>query len=309
MQYKQPLTLIKLQDESIVVVKKLNQLSLAAKVFSILFLAFTLNVNIAFSQSTEIGVMIGTTTYKGELHNSLFNPDFAKLAVGVLYRKNMNNHWAHRFGLNYGTVVADDASSNDEYMQRRNLNFRSSIWDLHYYLEFNFFKYQIANRNTRFTPFLFIGLNGYLFNPQGELNGEWYDLQPLGTEGQGTSAYPDREPYKRLQVAIPFGGGFKFKLTKRFGMTVEAGPRRLFTDYFDDVSTTYANKDILLQDNGELAVLLSDKSLDGQAIGNDDRQRGNESDRDWYMFTGITLNYTISKKYNDNCTPFKGKLR
>ncbi|MBK8415747.1 MAG: hypothetical protein IPL22_15355 [Bacteroidetes bacterium] len=134
-------------------------------------------------------------------------------------------------------------------------------------------------------------------------------MQPLGTEGQGTTAYPDREKYKRLKVAIPFGGGFKFKLSRRFGMTVEAGARRLFTDYFDDVSSTYADKDILLAENGELAVIFSDRSIDGQALTNTNRQRGNASDRDWYMFTGITINYSLSKKYNDNCTPFRGKLR
>jgi len=263
----------------------------------------------AISQSTEIGIMLGTSTYKGELSNSLFNPRFVKPAVGILYRKNINNHWAHRFGLNYGTFLADDALSDDEYQVRRNLSFRSRIWDLHYYLEFNFFPYQIANPKTRFSPFVFVGVNGYLFNPQAELNGEWYDLQPLGTEGQGTNAYPDRDKYKRLQFAIPFGGGVKFKVSNRLGFTLEAAARRTYTDYLDDVSTTYAEKDVLLAENGEIAVLLSDRSTDGQAIGNTNRQRGNASDRDWYMFTGITINYVLTKKYNDNCTPFKGKLR
>ena len=122
--------------------------------------------------------------------------------------------------------------------------------------EFNFLPYQIANNRTKFAPFIFGGLSVYRFNPQAELGDDWYNLQPLGTEGQGTTAYPDREKYKRLKVAIPFGGGFKFKLSRRFGMTVEAGARRLFTDYFDDVSTTYADKDILLAENGELSVIL-----------------------------------------------------
>jgi len=221
----------------------------------------------------------------------------------------MNNHWAHRLGLNYGTVIADDAASDQDYQKRRNLSFKSSIWDLHYYLEFNFFPYQLADPNSRFTPFIFGGINGYLFNPKAELNGEWYNLQSLGTEGQGTSAFPDRNPYKRLQFAIPFGGGVKFKVSRRIGFTLEAGARRLYTDYLDDVSTTYADKDVILAENGEIAAILSDRSVDGQAIGNTNRQRGNASDRDWYMFTGITINYAISKKYNDNCTPFKGKLR
>lgn len=270
-------------------------------------LLFTTGV--VHAQSSEMGIFLGTATYKGEISNSLVNTKSLKPAVGILYRRNLNSHWAYRIGITYGTPNASDADSDDPYQQRRNLSFRSRTFDGHFLWEFNFLPYQIANNRTRFAPFIFGGLSVYRFNPQAELGDDWYNLQPLGTEGQGTTAYPDREKYKRLKVAIPFGGGFKFKLSRRFGMTVEAGARRLFTDYFDDVSTTYADKDILLAENGELSVILSDRSIDGQALNNTNRQRGNASDRDWYMFTGITINYSLSKKYNDNCTPFRGKLR
>ncbi|MBL0342407.1 MAG: outer membrane beta-barrel protein [Bacteroidetes bacterium] len=261
------------------------------------------------AQSTEFGLFLGTTTYKGELNNSLFNTRLIQPAVGLLYRKNFNNHWAYRVGFNFGSISGDDALANDSYQNNRNLSFRSRLWDAHLLAEFNFFPYQLANPKTRFSPFIFAGISVYHFNPQAENGGEWYDLQPLGTEGQGTSAYPDRNKYKRLAVGIPFGGGFKIKFTRRFGMTIEAGARRIYTDYLDDVSTTYAEKNVLLAQNGELAVLFSDRSIDGQALLNDNRQRGNASDKDWFMFTGITINYTLSSKYGDNCTPFRGKLR
>jgi hypothetical protein len=260
-------------------------------------------------QSTEIGIFLGGASYKGEINPSLFTGRLLKPAVGALYRKNFNNHWAYRLGVNYGTVAGDDALSEDEYQQRRNLSFRTHILEGHLNFEFNFFKYQIANPQTRFTPFVFAGLAFYRFNPQAQLGDEWYDLQPLGTEGQGTSAYPDREKYRRFQFALPIGGGIKFRLARRFGMTVEAGARKAYTDYLDDVSTTYADKTVLLTENGEAAMLLSDRSTDGQALNNTDRQRGNASDNDWYLFGGVTFNFVLSRKYGDNCTPFKGKLR
>ena len=272
----------------------------------ILFCVFPAFVS---SQSTEIGLFLGTATYKGEISKSLFNPHFIKPAIGILYRRNFNNHWAYRLGLTYGSMIADDAVANDEYQNRRNLSFRSRTWDGHFLFEFNFLPYQIGNPDSRFTPFVFGGIAVYYFNPQAELNGDWYNLQPLGTEGQGTSKYPDRDKYNRIQVALPFGGGFKFKLSKRFGMTVEAGVRKLYTDYFDDVSTTYADPAVLAAQNGQLSVALGDRSTDGQALDNTDRQRGNASDDDWYMFTGFTINYALSKKHYDNCTPFKMKLR
>ena len=265
---------------------------------------------VSLAQSSEAGLFLGVATYKGELQNHLFSTKFIKPAVGILYRRNLNSHWGYRLGITYGAVTADDAESDDDYQVRRNLSFRSRILDFHGVFEFNFFSYQLASdRSAKWTPFLFGGLSIYHFNPQAELDGEWYDLQPLGTEGQGTDAYPSREKYKRTQVALPFGGGFKFRFTRRFGMTVEAGARRLYTDYLDDVSTTYADKDVLLSNYGETSVILSDRSIDGQAANNTDRQRGNASDNDWYMFAGISLNFTLSSKYSDNCTPFRQKLR
>jgi hypothetical protein len=277
--------------------------------FCAVFLIGILSVNQSFAQSYEMGVLGGVATYKGELSPSLFDYQLANPALGFLIRKNFNNHWAQRLALNFGTIEGSDAISTDGFKQNRNLSFRSRILDIHYLFEFNFFPYQIANPETFFTPFVFAGINVFSFNPQAELGGKWYDLQPLGTEGQGTSAYPDRKKYSLVQVGIPFGGGFKFKFSRRFGVTLELGARRLYTDYLDDVSTTYADKTVLSASNGELSAILSDRSAEGQTIGNTNRQRGNASDNDWYMFTGITFNYTLSKKYSDNCRPFKGKLR
>lgn len=278
-------------------------------VLVILITIFCFKVGPCLAQSKEVGIFLGVATYKGDLQNSLFDYGQSKPAIGVLFRHSFNNHWSQRLALNYGTINAADSESGDDFNNRRNLSFRSRIWDLHYLFEFNFFPYQIANPETFFTPFIYAGLNLYKFNPQASLGGEWYDLQPLGTEGQGTSLYPDRKKYNRLQLGIPFGGGVKFKFSKRFGVTIEAGARRLYTDYLDDVSTTYADKTVLINENGSLSAVLSDRSLDGQSLDNTNRQRGNASDNDWYMFTGFSLNYTLSKKYTDNCRPFKGKLR
>lgn len=276
----------------------------------IVLLGFYMNLGErASAQSYEVGIFGGVSTYKGELQQSLFDYRQSKPAVGVLIRKNLNNHWAQRIALNFGTIAASDSKSDEGFKKNRNLSFRSRVLDIHYLIEFNFFPYQIANPATFFTPFVFAGINVFQFNPQAEFKGEWYDLQPLGTEGQGTSSYPDRKKYNRVQVAIPIGGGLKFKISRRFGATIEAGARRTYTDYLDDVSTTYADKSVLLAANGELSAFLSDRSLDGQSVDNTNRQRGNASDNDWYMFTGISLNYTLSKKYSDNCKPFRGKLR
>jgi hypothetical protein len=39
-------------------------------------------------------------------------------------------------------------------------------------------------------------------------------------------------------MAIPFGGGIKFRISDRVVLAYEIGMRKLFTDYLDDVSNT-----------------------------------------------------------------------
>jgi hypothetical protein len=261
----------------------------------------------SFSQSSEVGIMLGISSYKGDLSSSLFNLKFFNLAVGGHYRHCYNNNWSLKLGINYGTISANDAASSDPYQLYRNLSFKSHVLEAEGQFEFNFFPFQTANPATAGTPYIFAGLAVYKFNPKALLGDTWYDLQPLGTEGQGTGAY-NRGKYKRIAVSLPFGGGFKFRLNYRFGIGIEAGARRTFTDYLDDVSTTYPEKNILLAANGPLAVTLSDRSIDQLNDNNNDRQRGDAAHKDWYMFAGVSLNYTLSRRYNDACKPFKRKL-
>ena len=119
----------------------------------------------------------------------------------------------------------------------RNLGFRSVLFEGSALLEVNFFKYRgLAKDNKTWTPFVFAGLAYFHTNPQNLLNDTWYDLQPLGTEGQGTG---NGAGYSLNQICIPFGVGVKLALTAKFDLQVEWGLRRTYTDYIDDVSGTY----------------------------------------------------------------------
>lgn len=249
-------------------------------------------------------------SYKGDLNQSLFNTSFFHPAGGVLFRRSFNNHWSAKLGFAIGSVSADDAEADNGFQKYRNLSFKSSVLELTGQFEFNFFPYQIANdRSSLATPYLLVGLTVFKFNPKGLYRGDYVELQPLGTEGQGTVQFPEREKYNRVVAALTYGGGLKFRLSKRFGMTIELGVRQTFTDYLDDVSTTYPDKDVLLVQNGPIAVAMSDKSPAFLTNDNNNRQRGTASDSDYYMFGGVSLNWTLSKKYADNCKPFRGKMK
>ena len=115
------------------------------------------------------------------------------------------------------------------------------------------------------------------------MDGVTYPLQELGTEGQEIS-----EEYFLVSGGITLGAGFKWDLSSDVTFAAEFTTRRVFTDYLDDVSTTYPNKATLQVIRGPQAAALSDRSLvDG--IGIEGRQRGNSSDNDRYTFLSFSF--------------------
>ncbi len=278
------------------------------KVLASLFLLLILFPQLLKSQSREIGIMVGFSGYKGDLNPQMFNKKLIRPALGIQYRRCYSNHWSFRSGLSLIKIEGNDALSEDPFQLNRNLMFKSNIIEFHMGYEFNFFPYQTANPNTFFSPYLFGSIAVLRFNPKAELNGDWYALQPLHTEGQGTASLPDKKPYSRTTISLPFGGGIKLKFLKRFGVQVEVGVRKTYTDYLDDVSTTYADPTQIKKEYGKIASQLSDRSQEKATGGNTGRQRGNSTDKDWYYFAGVQLNYTLSKKYISICNPFKIKM-
>lgn len=156
------------------------------------------------SQSREIGLMVGVMGYRGDLDKTMYDTRFMEPGISVIYRRSYSNHWAFKAGLLYGHVKADDSKADDFYSQNRNLNFRSHIIELSGQFEFNFFPYQQADPNSTFSPYLLCGYSLFHFNPKGKINDDWVELQPLGTEGQGTADSSKKDPYKRTNLAFTF---------------------------------------------------------------------------------------------------------
>jgi len=136
-------------------------------------------------------------------------------------------------------------------------------------------------------------------NPQAEFNGQWYELQPLGTEGQGASGANTAE-YNLNGLALQYGFGFKLNLTGRLACSASYGMRATATDYLDDVSTYYADPNLLLVERGSLSQQLADRSFEqiGVANRNTDVERGDPTNNDFYAFTTFALSLRIDKKPN-----------
>jgi len=253
------------------------------------FMFFTSSSTAQVVSSTEIGIMGGGSYYLGDINKKHF--DYMMPSGGVVVRKNIDRRIVVKGALLLAYIRADDSrNAKDTANFNRNLHFRTPIYELSGQVEFNFLPYETGNSLYPFTPFVFAGVSLFRFNPQAEeSNGEWVALQPLGTEGQGTTSFQERRKYALTQFSIPMGGGFKIAVNKTFNIILEYGIRKTFTDYLDDVSTTYTGGN--LYEMSDLADEMSDKSLNGPQA--KDFQRGNSKDNDWYTFTGITLSFKI----------------
>lgn len=255
--------------------------------------ALIISVN-AYSQRTELGLFGGVSYYLGNLNPGkqffLPGPTF-----GVLYRHNFDSRFAYKLFIAYGMVQGSDAKA--KFNVERNLSFRSPVVELSNQIELNFMKFVPGSMGYPFTPYIFSGFSVFYFNPQGEYDGKWYDLQPLGTEGQTTSEYPDKSKYSLVSVAIPIGAGFKFNLSRYIIMGLEWGMRKTYTQYLDDVSTTYADPKALAE-NGHLAVIFGNRSLPVNGVQQNltGYERGNSSIYDWYSFAGISITIKIKDK-------------
>jgi hypothetical protein len=243
-----------------------------------------------FKSRSAFGPMLGGSYYIGDL-NPYGHFRNTNLSGGFVYRYYVNSRIELRGNLLYGKVEANDADSKIELHRNRNLSFESEIWEIAGGIEFNYFNYKLGDQKYSITPYMFIELGVFRMNPQAEFNGEMVDLQPLGTEGQG-STLSDKDPYSLTQIVIPFGIGLKVNVTRRMALSFEYGLRKTFTDYLDDVGGNYVNPEQLILENGNLAARLADRSLsDTPAYG----PRGNSSTKDWYSMFGIQLTFSLGK--------------
>ncbi|MBK6732283.1 MAG: outer membrane beta-barrel protein [Bacteroidetes bacterium] len=264
------------------------------KIALIIFLGFSTLYN-ANAQYVELGLFGGASFYNGDLSHQLIYWNEFHPAAGIYAGVHFNRYFSLSVQSKFGTISGHDSNSDEEGFKRRNLSFESNIIEAGIVGEFYFPGY--IPGDMRFSPFISLGINWFHFNPTAEYMGSVYDLQPLGTEGQGTSAFPDREPYALNQISIPFGVGVKYNLSYNWNLAFEVTFRKTFTDYLDDLSKTYVDADILTNENGELAYALSNRT--GEYLGSanadfgNDQKRGSSSVTDYYIFTGFTISYNL----------------
>jgi Domain of unknown function (DUF6089) len=269
---------------------------------------------------------------------------FTKPAVGISFMHRFGPRYSFIAQFMYGTLKGSDTESadfgdqeNGKYRYQRNLSFRNRIKELSAVAYFDLFENDATYLSrVKWTPFAFIGVAGFLHNPQAEAPatdllgapladaGQWIDLRPLGTEGQYSTLLPTDanygiKEYSKIQIAIPFGFGARFRLNEVMDLSAEIGFRYTFTDYLDDVSMNYVDLGVL---NGPLAKAMSYRSnelpadqrpalqeytardnvkyqtIPGYGQEYPDNMRGAKDNRDIYMVTSIRLTYIIGATFH-----------
>ena len=265
------------------------------KIFSTLLFIFLFDIVI--NAQSRLGLMLGggAIYYSGEMndrvltHEKLLRP---YVNAGILYRlSNRFDIWANYM---HGQVVGADSLAIKYALRKRNLSFKTDVDELGINIGYRILGDRKGNQR-KVIPYLFAGFAGFHYRSKAEIEGNWVDLQSLGTEGQYIKEGNYPKPYELYQITVPAGIGVEFFLSKAFALRLEAAHHFLFTDYFDDVSSNYPDSaSLAATSNGAMAVAFSNKIIDGGFPANG-TARGDVKTKDSYTHIGIVLQWTPAK--------------
>lgn len=258
-----------------------------------IFFFLILLATASIAQPVRLHVMGGFSNYSGDIRQQRFTLDRANAVITAGGTFKITNRIALRSDYSFTRLGADD-KYNKPALRIRNLNFKTLIQELTLMGE-----YDILNlEERRLSPYVFAGIGIFNFSPYTtDTAGNKIWLAGLSTEGQGLPEYPDKKLYKKTQFNIPVGAGLKYALSEDVHVGFEIGVRKLFTDYLDDVSTTYADQNILLNRKGQQAADFAFRGDDLKpplAYPEAGSLRGNSKRNDYYYYGQFRISFRMS---------------
>lgn len=213
------------------------------KVLVTLFLSTILSCSAYAQYYVDYGFSLGASNYLGEMGGGIgerrgglsdMKLNYTRWNLGGFYRYRISNRFGVKGTLNYIRLSGDDSKTLNPARRGRNLNFKNDMIEAAAHLEVYLYKVNDVGGTGRYSSdfnlYLFGGVGAFYSNPKGELDGQWYSLQPLQTEGV---------KYSKFNFAIPAGIGFYYTINRKYRLGLEASWRTTFTDYIDDVSDKY----------------------------------------------------------------------
>lgn len=249
----------------------------------------------------DIGMNVGASNYLGDIGgNQLTRRDFVsdmkmsetKMTAGGFVRYKISHLFSAQGNISWIRIAGDDKLSANPARNARNLNFRNDMVEASGQMQFFFYEVNDLGRSLRnennFRAYVGLGAGAVYHNPKTSFNGEMVALRPLTTEGK---------KYSRVAAVIPASAGFYFTLNKHYRIGWNLTWRTTFSDYLDDISTTYADPSQL---PSTLAVQLANRTdelttvspafADNFTPGN---KRGDSKHNDSYLTSSVDLSYVI----------------
>ena len=271
-----------------------------------------------FSQyNWDFGLKIGGANYLGDIGGKeMTRRDFVwdmhmnqtNVAIGAYGRYKFSKRIAVAVNFDYLQINDSDSETTNPARRARNMNFRNRMFEAGVRGELTiFYDNDVGGRgyyNPDFKLYAFGGLSVFSHNPQGQIfkegelqyGGEWFNLQPWQTEGV---------EYNLWGVAVPAGLGMYFTYDKTWRFGWELSWRTTFTDYLDDVSTTYADLEegtrayeFASQTYQDLIIEIDDPSASGsvydhQYVDGFATKRGDPTHNDSYITSQFTIGRVI----------------
>ncbi|MBK9735722.1 MAG: hypothetical protein IPO92_12450 [Saprospiraceae bacterium] len=253
-------------------------------------------LNNLVAQDFSAKFYLGAMYYQGDLSPRPFDFSFGpgNMTFGISIGKDLKDWVSFHGRFMLGRLSGDDAFSNDANRRSRNLRFSTSLCEYGVYSDLKINKLWKSLNKYKLRIFLTIGLNLIHFNPRTFYNGQWVNLQAIGTEGQ-TLVGSGKEKYSLYGISRPIGIILEFDLSRHLLLGMEVTPRRTYTDYLDDVSGTYVNYDEMVAAGNQLGANLSNRT--GEYFGTDNVRvptgtpRGNLKNNDWYTLFALSFKY------------------
>jgi opacity protein-like surface antigen len=223
---------------------------------------------------------LGVAYYMGDLNDGVNMKHLGlgpSISLGGQYR--LTEHVSARGEIRLYQVSADQKYARN---YQNNLSFKTFNPDLTLGVQADLFSF---NRQSPINPYLFGGVGVTMLNPKAKLDGTWYSLAPLTTEGV---------KYSRLPFVFTAGIGVSFKTTDRLSLGIELCNNFVNSDYLDDVSTVYPSPDQLPSD---IARQLADRAPEiGEPAREPGWHRGNAQNNDSYLFLQVRATYLIGNR-------------
>lgn len=268
-----------------------------------------LPANTAFAQAPktiEVGPHFGGTAYLGDLNvwRNLTQWEWKEFNqfhydVGAVVRYNHDSRWSFRLDYSYLHLRAADSVA--AWRPESCLNFKTTAHDLSLMVEFNFLDYYTGKNDKGFSPYIFGGISGLMYQVQPFTGDEtldaYYFTDLQATEGYDAFGVATEKGTPNYSISIPFGLGLKISLSEHLATTVEWRMHYTFTDYLDNVSGNYPASHATADDSQGNTYDFTDPT----GTFSEGYQRGNARNNDWFGMLNLSLTWKFVLPDNGSC--------